>query len=105
MHAPNFPLHVLKAATGVVSRFVARASEAHERRRIVHGLAGLDDHMLQDIGLNRCDVDSVLVQPALTDGTLLLAERVRDSRRHQHATTQEAQDWAALMPKTGPRLA
>jgi uncharacterized protein YjiS (DUF1127 family) len=105
MRAPNFPLHALKTATAVVGRFAARVSEVHERRHIVHGLAGLDDHMLRDIGLNRCDVDSVLVQPALTDGTLLLAERVRDSRRHQGAVTQEAQDWTALMPKAGTRLA
>ena len=105
MRSPNFPLEVLKTAVASIGRFARRVSEAQDRRRILHGLAGLDDHMLRDIGLNRCDVDSVLVQPALTDGTLLLAERVRDSRRNQRAMAQEAQDWSSLMPRTNARAA
>ena len=105
MRSPNFSVHALKTATAVVGRFAARVSEANKRRHVVHGLAGLDDHMLRDIGLNRCDINSVLAQPALTDGTLLLAERVRDSRRHRRAMAQEAQNWTALTPKAGARLA
>ncbi len=94
MSAPNSTLTLMKAAVANVGRFVARVSEAQERRRIVYSLATLDDHMLRDIGLNRCDVDSVLAQPALTDGTLVLAERVRDSRRHQRALSQDSLAWA-----------
>lgn len=105
MRAANFPVDLLKTAAASIGRLAHRVGEVQERRRIVHGLAGLDDHMLRDIGLNRCDVDSVLVQPALTDGTLLLAERVRDSRRHQRAMAQEAQEWSSLMPKTNARAA
>ena len=83
----------LVAALAVLVRFAARVQKAQERRRIVHSLASLDDHMLRDIGLNRCDVDSVMAEPVLTDGTLLLAERVTDGRRHQRALAREAQTW------------
>ena len=91
------------AAMAVLGRFAAAVQKAQERRRIVHNLASLDDHMLRDIGLNRCDVDSVMAESALTDGTLILADRVRDVRRHQRALAQEAQSWtAAAVPGAAP---
>ncbi len=85
MSAPALSSSRLVAALAVLVRFAARVQKAQERRRIVYSLASLDDHMLRDIGLNRCDVDSVMAEPVLTDGTLLLAERVMDGRRHQRA--------------------
>ena len=103
MSARNLSSSRLVAALAVLDRFVARVQKAQERRRIVFSLASLDDHMLRDIGLNRCDVDSVMVEPVLTDGTLLLAERVMDGRRHQRALAQEAQTWATLTSETETR--
>lgn len=84
------------AAASAVARFAASLREAGERRRAVRSLASLDDHMLRDIGLTRFDVDAALVEPALTDGTLILAERAREARQHQRATAREAQAWAPL---------
>ena len=82
-------------AVSAVARFAAQMREAGESRRVVRSLASLDDHMLRDIGLTRFDVDSALVEPALADGTLILAERARETRQHQRAMTREAQAWAA----------
>ena len=93
----------LVAALAVLVRFAAKVQKAQERRRIVHSLASLDDHMLRDIGLNRCDVDSVMAEPVLTDGTLLLAERVMEGRRHHRAMAQEAQTWANVAAESAPR--
>ena len=104
MSAPTLSSSRLVAALAVLVRFAARVQKAQERRRIVHSLASLDDHMLRDIGLNRCDVDSVMAEPVLTDGTLLLAERVMDGRRHQRALAREAQTWATLTPEAGTRV-
>lgn len=103
MSAPARSSSRLVAALAVLVRFAARVQKAQERRKIVYSLALLDDHMLRDIGLNRCDVDSVMAEPVLTDGTLLLAERVTDGRRHQRALAQEAQAWATLTSDSGAR--
>ena len=103
MSAPARSSSRLVAALAVLVRFAARVQKAQERRKIVYSLASLDDHMLRDIGLNRCDVDSVMAEPVLTDGTLLLAERVMDGRRHQRALAQEAQSWARTTSDTGTR--
>ena len=103
MSVPALSSSRIVAALAVLVRFAARVQKAQERRKIVYSLASLDDHMLRDIGLNRCDVDSVMAEPVLTDGTLLLAERVMDGRRHQRALAQEAQNWASLTPDAGVR--
>ena len=50
--------------------------------------------MLRDIGLTRFDVAAALVEPALADGTLVLAERAREGRRNQRLLVREAQAWA-----------
>ena len=103
MRAPNSAPSRLTAAASAVARFATRLREAGEHRRVVHGLASLDDHMLRDIGLTRFDIDSALVEPALADGTLILAERARELRRHQRSMAREAQAWAALMPEATGR--
>lgn len=103
MRAPNSSASTVSSVLGPVIRFAAKLREAGERRRVVHNLASLDDHMLRDIGLTRFDVDSALVEAASTDATLVLAERARELRQHQRAMAQEAQAWAALMPDSGGR--
>jgi uncharacterized protein YjiS (DUF1127 family) len=103
MRAPATPAATVSSLFGTVIRFASMLREAGERRRAVHSLASLDDHMLRDIGLTRFDVDAALVEPATTDATLILAERARDLHRHQRAMAQEAQAWAALMPEADGR--
>ncbi len=95
MRAPNFATsHPVSAVVAAIARFGAMIRTAGERRRVVHSLASLDDHMLRDIGLTRFDVEAALVEPAGTDATLVLAERARELRQHQRALAQEAQTWA-----------
>ena len=95
MRAPNSAPSTLATLASAVVRFATRLHEAGEHRRVVHSLASLDDHMLRDIGLTRFDVEAALVEPALTDGTLVLAERAREQRQNQRALAQEAQAWVA----------
>lgn len=94
MRAPNSAPSVFATVTSAVARFATRLREAGEHRRVVHSLASLDDHMLRDIGLTRFDVAAALVEPALADGTLVLAERAREGRRNQRLLVREAQAWA-----------
>ena len=93
-----------KTFAGVL-RFAARVSEAGRNRRVLHGLATLDDHMLRDIGLTRYDVEAALIEPAMTDGTLVLAQRVRVQSRSEPAPAREAQAWVKRMPSAEDRRA
>ena len=103
MRAPNSAPSIFSNVALAAVRFATRLREAGEHRRVVHSLASLDDHMLRDIGLTRFDVASALVEPALTDGTLVLAERARELRQHQRAMALEAQAWATALPDAAVR--
>ena len=91
MRAPITSTSPVTAILSVAGRLVNRIREARERRHVVQSLASFDDHMLRDIGLTRFDLDSALVEPILSDPTLVLADRARELRRHQRALAQEAQ--------------
>lgn len=95
MRAPDSP-SPFHAAVAAVLRLAARMRAAAESRRVVRGLASLDDHMLRDIGLTRFDVQAALIEPAMTDGTLVLAERARAQRQGQRALGREARGWSGL---------
>ena len=52
-------------------------------RREVTQLAGFDDFMLADIGINRADVEWAAHLPLTTDATEALEEKI--TLRHRHA--------------------
>ncbi len=49
-------------------------------RRVAAGLAGLDDHMLADIGLTRSDLRDAYSEPLWRDPTDILASRAAERR-------------------------
>ena len=59
---------------------VGGIGRAMERRRTLTELAGLDDHMLSDIGLTRSDLRDATSGPLLSDPTRLLALRASERR-------------------------
>jgi len=77
-----------RASAGLMVQFarwagaVARASRNRRDARI---LAGLDRHMLADIGITRSDVSDAFSGPFWEDPTELLRERVRDRRINRPA--------------------
>ena len=87
-------------SSGLLARAFASLSSLKtvwDRRRLVGQMAGLDDHMLRDIGLTRFDIDSVLADPAMTDPTWRLAVRAREARSNQRAAVLESRQWANLL--------
>jgi uncharacterized protein YjiS (DUF1127 family) len=62
---------------------VSEILQAWQNRRAAGQLAGLDPHMLADIGLNRGDVSDALSQPLWRDPTILLAGRVHERRANR----------------------
>lgn len=64
----------------LVTHWLKRLAQAHRHRREAHVLAGLDRHMLADIGITRADVSDAFSEPFWQDPTELLRERVNERR-------------------------
>jgi uncharacterized protein YjiS (DUF1127 family) len=93
---------VLRAIIAARMREVARSLR---HRREAHILAGLDDHMLADIGVNRADLRDAFSEPLWRDPTGVLAaragERRLSARRRSGAPPSERK---ALTGSTRPAL-
>lgn len=63
------------------------------RRKIMHELVCLDDHLLRDMGITRQDLESTMADPALGDPTLRLAARAREARCGRRASAMEERRW------------
>jgi uncharacterized protein YjiS (DUF1127 family) len=66
---------------------VARVARHRREARL---LAGLDRHMLADIGLTRSDVNDAFSSPIWEDPTALLRERVKDRQLHRPMPSHNA---------------
>jgi uncharacterized protein YjiS (DUF1127 family) len=68
------------ALLALVTRWLKEIARARRHRREAAALAGLDRHMLADIGLNRADVCDAFSAPFWEDPTILLRERAGERR-------------------------
>lgn len=63
-----------------VTRWLKELARARKHRREARMLAGLDRHMLADIGITRADVRDAFSSPLWEDPTALLHERAIERR-------------------------
>jgi uncharacterized protein YjiS (DUF1127 family) len=93
MRSANFPIlpiaggalvSAFMALLAIVTRWLKELTRARQHRRQANILAGLDGHMLTDIGLTRADVRDAFSEPFWDDPTALLRERALE-RRLSHA--------------------
>jgi uncharacterized protein YjiS (DUF1127 family) len=74
---------LLRVFVGVLSfltHWVKRLIRAHRNRRDAAALAGLDRHMLADMGITRSDLRDAFSEPFWEDPTALLRERALERR-------------------------
>jgi uncharacterized protein YjiS (DUF1127 family) len=76
------------ALVALVTYWLQQLARARSNRREARMLAGLDRHMLADIGITRSDLRDAFSQPFWDDPTALLRERAIERRlsgpRPQH---------------------
>jgi uncharacterized protein YjiS (DUF1127 family) len=69
-------------ATRALLRCINWLTAMWRHRRDLELLAGLDDHMLADIGLTRTDLHAAIAEPRWRDPTVLLSDRQRERREN-----------------------
>ena len=83
------PSHVARLVDAVAGIVVARARQLAQmvkNRRDAVILAGLDEHMLSDIGLTRGDVRDAFSEPVWRDPTAILVSRAQERRVNRRRT-------------------
>ena len=88
----------LVAAGGGVARRIVRIGRAIKNRRAATALAGLDDHMLADIGITRSDLRDAYSEPLWHDPTDVLVGRAAERRTRRrsalvHSETDPQPAW------------
>jgi uncharacterized protein YjiS (DUF1127 family) len=73
-------VRALLALVALVASWLKRFSRARQNRRQATVLAGLDRHMLADIGITRADLRNAFSEPFWDDPTALLRERAIERR-------------------------
>jgi uncharacterized protein YjiS (DUF1127 family) len=66
----------------MVTYWLKQFARARAHRREARALAGLDQHMLADMGITRSDLRDAFSEPFWQDPTVLLSERSGERRRY-----------------------
>ena len=88
----------LAALAGRASRGLKRLAERVRNRREATRLAGLDDRMLADIGLNRSDLRDAFAELPWRDPSEVLARRAAERRVHQRLSDFPRANVKTLFP-------
>jgi uncharacterized protein YjiS (DUF1127 family) len=86
LHIPVLPVaggtlvRAMLALVALVTYWLKQIARARRHRRDVRVLAGLDSHMLADIGITRSDLRDAFSGPFWDDPTALLRERALERR-------------------------
>ena len=76
-------LRGLASLVAIVVHWLKLMARARRHRREANVLAGLDRHMLADIGINRADLNDAFSSPFWEDPTALLRERAIERRLYR----------------------
>ena len=71
---------VFASLLALLTHWLKELARAHRHRRQARQLAGLDRHMLADIGITRADLRDAFSEPFWEDPTALLRERALERR-------------------------
>lgn len=89
---------LVRFVLAVVLNGMRKFARALKNRRQAGMLAGMDDRMLADIGLNRSDLRDAYAQPLWRDPTDTLASRAQEKRVNRRARIE-------TLPVNAPSIA
>ncbi len=78
-------VRALLALVALVTYWLKQFARARRNRREARVLAGLDQHMLADIGISRADLRDAFSEPFWDDPTALLRQRATERRLNRAA--------------------
>ena len=87
-HYPVLPIaggtlvRAFASLLALITHWLKQLAQARRNRRQAQVLAGLDPHMLADIGITRADLRDAFSEPFWDDPTALLRERAIERRLH-----------------------
>jgi len=77
---PSLGAWLVQSLTGSIGNGVRAVLQTIKNRRDATVLAGMDEHMLADIGLTRGDVRDAFSEPVWRDPTAILVSRAHERR-------------------------
>ena len=102
---PSHFAWAVNALAGIVVERVRSVSQMLKNRRDAAIVAGMDEHMLADIGLTRGDVRDAFSEPVWRDPTALLVSRAHERRinrrRMRIGLAEKAFDAPSIVPAPG----
>lgn len=104
---PSHVAWLVNAVAGIVVDRARQVVQFLKNRRDAVILAGLDDHMLADIGLTRGDVRDAFSEPVWRDPTTILVSRAHERRVNRRRAglglTQKSFDAPSIVPSQQER--
>jgi uncharacterized protein YjiS (DUF1127 family) len=102
---PSLGAWLVQSLAGYVGNGVRAVLQTIKNRRDALVLAGMDEHMLADIGLTRGDVRDAFSEPVWRDPTAILVSRVHERRinrrRAKIGLVQKSFEAPSIVPAPG----
>ena len=102
---PSHVAWLVNSAAGYVGNRVRLLLQTLQNRRDATILAGMDEHMLADIGLTRGDVRDAFSEPVWRDPTAILVRRAHERRinrrRLRTGLTEKSFQAPSIVPASG----
>ena len=102
---PSQVAWLVNAVAGYVANRVRSVLQTLKNRRDAVVLAGMDEHMLADIGLSRGDVRDAFAEPVWRDPTAILVSRAHERRinrrRAKIGLAEKSFDAPSIVPAPG----
>jgi uncharacterized protein YjiS (DUF1127 family) len=102
---PSHLAWLVNAVTGYVANRVRAVLHMLKNRRDATILAGMDEHMLADIGLTRGDIRDAFSEPVWRDPTAVLVSRAQERRINRRGAkiglVEKTFDAPSIVPAPG----
>jgi uncharacterized protein YjiS (DUF1127 family) len=102
---PSQFARLVNAVAGIAVARARQFAQMVKNRRDASILAGMDDHMLADIGLTRGDLRDAISEPVWRDPTAILVSRAQERRYSRHRSglglSGRGYEAPSIVPKPG----